>query len=163
MSNNLFSHSPDPDYVAIVETERRLESVVLGVPVEHAFDGFTDGAHLWWPVDTESTFGEGSHVAFLRDHLVEESLDGDELIWADVADWASPSLIKLEWTLGVDPQSTLDVEIRFDEVSAETCRVSIEFDHSEAPVDDGRGGFHCDWSLIVSRYARFMGGAVGLD
>ena len=159
--SNIFSHAPEPDYVAPVQTSTLTETVVLGVPVEHAFDGFTDGAHLWWPVDTQSVFGDGSHVAFLRDHAVEESEDGEELVWADVVDWQSPQLIKLEWTLGVEAQAAHDVEIRFESVSADSCRVTVEFEQGDG--DHGEGDFDCDWSLIVARFARFMGGPLSLD
>jgi len=160
--SDIFSHAPEPDYVVAAEgTSRRSESMVVATSAVHAFDGFTDAVHLWWPVESESSFGEGSHVAFLRDHLVEESEDGEEVVWADIVDWQSPTRIKLEWTLGHDSQEPLDIEISFDPESDSSCRVTIEFDDNSVAV--AASGFDCDWPLILSRYARFMGGTPSLD
>lgn len=160
--SDIFSHASEPDYVEAKEIgNRRSESLVIGTTVVHAFDGFTDAVHLWWPVGTESSFGEGSHVAFLRDHLVEESEDGEEVIWADIVDWQSPTRIQLEWTLGQESHAPLDVEIRFDPETDSSCRVTIAFDQ----IQDVQSisGFDCDWPLILARFARFMGGTLSLD
>lgn len=160
---NLFSHAHEPDYVSPRAAESFEESVVIDVPAEQAFDGFTDAIHLWWPVSEQSVFGEGSTVAILRDHLVEESFDGDEVVWADVQEWESPSFIKLQWTLGQEKLGTAEIEINFEPVDGGLTRVRIEYQQVSGLESDSDGAFVCDWPLICSRYARFMGGAVKLD
>lgn len=160
---NLFSHAHEPDYVSPRAAESFEESVVIDVPADQAFDGFTDAIHLWWPVSEQSVFGEGSTVAILRDHLVEESFDGDEVVWADVQEWESPSFIKLQWTLGQEKLGTAEIEINFEPVDGGLTRVRIEYQQVSGLESDSDGAFVCDWPLICSRYARFMGGAVKLD
>lgn len=161
--SNLFSHAHEPDYVAPQESQEFDESVILEVPADQAFDGFTDAVHLWWPVAEQSVFGEGSHVAILRDHLVEESDEGEEIIWADVLEWDSPEFVRLHWTLGQAKNGTSDVDIHFEDAGEGRTRVRILTEGSTQPIEDGDDDFVCDWSLILSRYARFMGGALKLD
>ncbi|MBP2415078.1 hypothetical protein JOF48_003877 [Arthrobacter stackebrandtii] len=160
---NLFSHAHEPDYVAPLESEQRELDVLLDVPLDQAFDGFTDAIHLWWPVDDQSVFGEGSHVALLRDHLVEESLDGDEVVWADIADWQAPAHLGLRWILDGGAGEGPEVEVSFSTVDGGLTRVSVGYEQVEDAESVGEGSFACDWPLILSRYARFMGGAVSLD
>ncbi|MEO8222670.1 MAG: SRPBCC domain-containing protein [Specibacter sp.] len=160
---NLFSHAHEPDYVSPRAAESFEESVVIDVPVDQAFDGFTDAVHLWWPVAEQSVVGHGSHVAILRDHLVEESDDGEEIVWADVQEWESPSFIKLHWTLGQEQFGTSEIEIHFEPVDEGMTRVRINYEQVSGLEATSDGVFVCDWPLICSRYARFMGGAVKLD
>ncbi|MFQ4149875.1 SRPBCC domain-containing protein [Arthrobacter sp. LAPM80] len=160
---SLFSHAHEPDYVAPRTSEATESSVVLDVPIDQAFDGFTDAVHLWWPVAEQSVFGDGSHAALLRDHLVEEAEDGEEMVWADVLEWESPEFIKLHWTLGQDLHGGSDVEIHFEPVENGMTRVRVGFLRVDASDDASDESFVCDWPLILSRYARFMGGASKLD
>lgn len=161
--SNLFSHAHEPDYVAPQEPEEFEESVILGVPANEAFDGFTDGIHLWWPVAEQSVAGEDSHIAILRDHLVEEADDGEEIIWADVAEWESPEFLRLHWILGQAQHGTSEVDIHFEDVGEGRTRVRILAVRPIPSADGADDDFVCDWSLILSRYARYMGGALKLD
>lgn len=161
--HNLFSHAHEPDYVVTGETEQLEDFVLIDVPMDQAFDGFTDGVHLWWPVSEQSVFGEGSHVALLRDHLVEESVEGEEVVLAEISDWDSPNHLALQWVLGSDPQHHPEVDISFELADGGMTKVSVTYDHESGAESAEDGSFSCDWSLILSRYARFMGGAVQLD
>ncbi|ALV44834.1 hypothetical protein MB46_04235 [Arthrobacter alpinus] len=160
---NLFSHTHEPDYVSPLDAKPYEDSVVIDVPQDQAFDGFTDAVHLWWPVAELSVFGEGSHVAILRDHLVEESEDGDEMVWAEIQEWDSPGFIRLHWTLGSEELGTSDVEIHFDVADGGLTRVTIRCERALSSESDSDNVFICDWALILARYARFMGGAAKLD
>jgi hypothetical protein len=114
-------------------------------------------------VDQQSVFGAGSHVAVLRDHLVEESEDGEELLWADIQEWKSPEFIRLHWTLGQDELGSSDVDIRFNTANGGMTRIRISCEQASGPERGPDSAFVCDWSLILARYVRFMGGAVPLD
>lgn len=160
---NLFSHVHEPDYVAVQKSSVFDDSVVLGVPPNQAFDGFTDGIHLWWPVDGQSVFGEDSHVAVLREHLVEEADDGEEIVWADVVEWETGEFIRLHWTLGQEQFGSADVDIHFMAEEESQTRVRVVTEQAVKSPGDDDDLFTCDWALILSRYARFMGGALKLD
>ena len=160
---NLFSHAHEPDYVVSNKTEQLEVMIIIDAPLDQAFDGFTDAVHLWWPVSEQSVFGEGSHVALLRDHLVEESTEGEEIVWADITEWESPGHLSLQWVLGSDPENPPEVDISFELADGGMTKVSVTYDHVPGAEAAEDGTFACDWSLILSRYARFMGGALQLD
>lgn len=160
---NLFSHAHEPDYISPRESEHFEQSVVVDVPDMHAFDGFVDSIHLWWPVVDQSVFGDGSHVSLLSDYLVEDSEDDEEAIWADVVELNAPTLLSLHWTLGEETLGSHDVDMKFESVHGTMTRVTISWEQNPGLQSDSDKVFICDWPLILARYARFMGGAVPLD
>ena len=161
--SNLFSHAHEPDYVLAQETKDVEVSVILGVPTDQAFDGFTDGVHLWWPVAEQSIFGEGSHVAVLRDHLVEEADDGEEVVWAEVVEWDAGEFLRLHWVLGHEQNGSADIDVHFEVVGDSQTRVRVITEPITQGTEQVGKTFICDWSLILARYTRFMGGALRLD
>ncbi|MFC8304947.1 hypothetical protein ACFUCV_14940 [Specibacter sp. NPDC057265] len=160
---NLFSHAHEPDYVSPTEHAEFDGSVILTVPVDQAFDGFTDGMHLWWPVSEQSMFGAESHVALLRDHVVEESDEGQEVVWADITEWQLGEFIRLHWVLGQEQYGSVDVDIHFEALHDGQTRVRVITEQNTQRQDQEEDVFICDWPLILSRYARFMGGVLKLD
>lgn len=161
--HNLFSHTHEPDYISPRDAEQFEQSVVVDVPDMQAFDGFADSIHLWWPVAEQSVFGDGSHVALLSDHLVEGSEDDEEVVWADIVELNAPTLISFHWTLGEETLGSHDVDVKFESVHGTMTRVTISWEQTPDQHSDSGNVFVCDWSLILSRYARFMGGVVQLD
>ncbi len=67
--------------------------------VSHAFQGFTDHPHLWWPLDQESVFGEGgSHVEFEENLILETAEDGRTSVWGGtIDDWQPPLSFHASW------------------------------------------------------------------
>lgn len=160
---NLFSHAHEPDYVLAQEAKGIEVSVILDVPTDQAFDGFTDGVHLWWPVAEQSIFGEGSHVAVLRDQLVEEAADGEEVVWAEVVEWDAGEFLRFHWVLGHEQNGFVDVDVYFKAVGDSQTRVRVATEPITQSTEQVGETFICDWSLILARYTRFMGGALRLD
>ncbi|WP_442214650.1 hypothetical protein [Specibacter sp. RAF43] len=136
-------------------------TVTIAASIEDAFDGFTEGIHLWWPVESQSIFGGESYVVFSDQLLLEESDAGDVRPWAEVDEWVRPESIAMRWVLDPDPRAQSSVRVSFSAGGAERSTVSVRQQRSS--TNPGRGGFVWDWSLILSRYARYMGGSVGLD
>ena len=86
MSPSLFSHAAEEPQPSKVLEPITFE-VTVPHPPEQAFEGFTDLIHLWWPVDTHSILGDGSHVEFEETVLTETS-DRDEVRnWGDILEW----------------------------------------------------------------------------
>ncbi|WP_207597698.1 hypothetical protein [Arthrobacter sp. D5-1] len=62
---NLFSHpasEPEPSQQAGDALQPLIFTVVVPTNVSHAFQGFTDHPHLWWPLEQESVFGGSSRL-----------------------------------------------------------------------------------------------------
>ena len=164
--DGIFSHAPKPQAGATQTDGPGARTAAALVPVEQefAFDGFTDGIHLWWPMDGYSGYGTEAHAGFEDKRLVEESPDGQEQVWAEVKAWTPPSAMVLDWQLAGNPLLPTTVSVTFDAVSGGGTRVTLVHD-GWAAGELGREQYnkYCDWPLILSRYARFMGGALSLD
>lgn len=157
--SSLFSHAgtgADPEIRAEAPGSR-IAAVVVPAGPEHAFEGFTDYIHLWWP--TECTdFGEGTFVEFDDGVLIEESDDGEEAVWARERSRATPHQLVLSWENGWDPFAPSRVRLDFARNGTGTT-VTLTQDGWES----GSGGReqydqYNDWPRILDRYLRFMGG-----
>ncbi|MBG0740584.1 hypothetical protein IV500_14475 [Paeniglutamicibacter antarcticus] len=143
--------------------------VTVPVGLNDAFQGFTDNIHLWWPVDDCSEFGAESHVGFDDGELLEESVKGEECLWARVSEWTPPSSIGLAWLVDLAPLSAGRVGITFDSLPDGTTVVRLSqqasVPHSAAgeAVPDARDSDSVTWKQLLQRYARFMGSRPDLD
>lgn len=161
---SLFSH-PSPTAGDPAESPPpRSASVRVPVPVDQAFDGFTDSIRLWWPLESYGKFGLGAHLGFDADTLLEESDDGDSELWAEIETWEVPESLVLRWFLAGDPLLPTRVKVNFRGMDGSGTDVELVQD---GWVSDARGAAqyekYCDWPLILARYARFMGAGPGLD
>lgn len=161
---SLFSHAPvsAPDDLQVPAA--RSAVVNVPVPVVEAFDGFTDGIHLWWPMDSHSTYGEEAHVGFEEGVLLEDAFAGASSIWGEVRSWEESSSLVMSWQLGGQPLTPTTVHVDFKANGESSTTVTV-FHDGWVP---GRAGWqqyetYCDWPLILARFARFMGGAPALD
>jgi uncharacterized protein YndB with AHSA1/START domain len=159
--SNIFSHAPQPHQADSERPEPRQASVVVPVNNADAFDGFTDGIHLWWPMDPYSGFGPEAHVGFEGQQLVEESDAGEHQLWGEVQAWEEPTSLVMRWHLGDNSLTPTQVRVDFADDGNGATVLTLTQD-GWAPGQAGRAQFekYCDWPLILSRYARFMGGRV---
>lgn len=126
--------------------------VTVPVPPAEAFQAFTDLIHLWWPLDTYSAFGIGSHLGFENQTLIEESDDGRELVWGTVRDWQPSSSLALDFFFGASLNSPTQLRVEFRQEGNGTV---------VALSDDGRTAESegLDWRVVLRRFSRFMGAA----
>jgi uncharacterized protein YndB with AHSA1/START domain len=79
------------------------KSVTVNVPVERAFEGFTDGITTWWPLVTHSYGGDKASAAIFEGkvggRVYERQEDGTEADWAEVVAWEPPSRFLLDWKI----------------------------------------------------------------
>ncbi len=102
--DGLFSHaaSSGDDSEVSAPLPELIHSVSVPVPVDQAFEGFTDYIHLWWPLNVYSHYGPGSHVSFSQGQLLEESEEGQQHLWGSVVDLEVPARIVLDFSLGME-------------------------------------------------------------
>lgn len=152
---DLFSH-PEP---AAAGSAQRETSVVVPVAPDRAFAAFTDLIHLWWPLAENSAFGAESHLEFDSRSLVEESLDGEQRLWASIRDWQPPSFLVLDFFFGRGPSAP--ATLRIDVEAAEGgSKVSLqEHVSGSASEDPSWIAAQLDWAAILQRFGRFMGAA----
>lgn len=162
--SSLFSHSPEPESVSNVQIDSRTSAVEVPVPISEAFDGFTDGIHLWWPMETHSHFGAEAHVGFEAGVLLEDGFSGSQESWGEVTAWEAPTSLVIKWQLGFSPLNSTRVQVNFQELSENSTTVTLVQDGwTPGIVGVEQYEKYCDWPLILARYARFMGGTPSLD
>jgi len=159
MSPSLFSHAPDLPDRPEPQPPVHCEVVVPHAPTE-AFEGFTDLIHLWWPVDSRSVFGEGSHVEF-EDRVLTETSPTDEVsVWGEILDWQPPVRLSLTWHPGTTPAAADTVEVGFTASGEDTTLVRLNHTGWERDPDGAarRADYAVGWPAVLERYLRFMGG-----
>ncbi|MCG2624873.1 SRPBCC domain-containing protein [Arthrobacter sp. I2-34] len=159
MSPSLFSHAPD-----LPDRPEPQPPVHCEVTVPHAateaFEGFTDLIHLWWPVDSHSVYGEGSHVEF-EDRVLTETSPADEVsIWGDVLDWQPPVRLRVTWHPGTTPATAGTVDVEFAPAADGSTVVRLTHTGWERDPEGAsrRAEYAAGWPPVLHRYVRFMGG-----
>ncbi|GAP58805.1 MULTISPECIES: SRPBCC domain-containing protein [Arthrobacter] len=160
---SLFSHLA-PDSEPQPEQSGELDPVVCTVvvpsPVAHAFMGFTDHPHLWWPMEDHSVYGAGSHVEFEENLILETADDGRTSIWGTIDDWQPPLSFHASWYPGSTAMWSTELRLAFRAVDGgtEVRLVHDGWEGAEHPAQT-RADYAADWPGVLERYVRFMGGA----
>lgn len=160
--DNLFSHagpSIPEDNVAGAELDPVVCTVVVPGPVARAFAGFTDHAHLWWPMESNSVFGAGSYVEFEDILILETADDGRTAVWGTIDDWQPPLSFHASWHPGTTALWSTELRVAFRAV-AEGTEVRLVQDGWEGAEDPSatRRAAVDSWPAILDRFVRFMGG-----
>ena len=123
-----------------------------------AFEAFTEEIGAWWPLPTHGVFGHRSGgVSFDRGRLVERSLDGEEVTWAEVTTWSPPTTFSLDWHPGRGADEATTVEVTFA-ASGNGTQVVIEHSGWERLGDDAAArrqpyiGPNA-WGAVLDHYA----------
>jgi uncharacterized protein YndB with AHSA1/START domain len=117
----------------VIEPVIKVVEVVL--PIEKAFQLFTEGMAEWWPLHTHSiaadTF-EGQTTAETvvfepgeGGRIYEVMSDGTDRQWGTVLEWEPPSRVVFSWKPNLSEGPSSEVEVRF-ETSADGTRVELE-------------------------------------
>jgi len=131
------------------------KSVVVAVPPERAFKGFTEGIGGWWPLGSHSFGGERSQGAVLEGRrggrLYERHADGGEADWGEVLEWEPPGYVAFSWTI---TRPATEVRVRFSP-EGDGTRVELEHLGWEAFGAEGEGprqSYESGWDLVLGRY-----------
>jgi Activator of Hsp90 ATPase homolog 1-like protein len=158
MNASLFSHAPDLPERSAPQPALHAETTVPHGTTE-AFDGFTDLIHLWWPVESRSVFGEGSHLEF-EDRVLAETSSSDEVaVWGEVLAWEPGRGLRLRWHPGRSAAAAGTVDVEFVPSGPETTLVRLTHAGWEQDPDGTarRAEYAAAWPEVLGRYARFMG------
>jgi uncharacterized protein YndB with AHSA1/START domain len=134
------------------------KSVVVDVPVEHAFRVFTERMGEWWPVKTHSVHEEHAEAAGLDPRLggaVYELWPGGREEWGTITVWEPPHRLVYTWHPGHGLEEATEVEVRFSDQGGATL-VELEHRGWEARGDKAaaiRASYDTGWDPVLSRYA----------
>lgn len=142
------------------------KSVVVNVPIAHAFEVFTRRFDLWWP--------RGHHIgkAEMKEAVMEpreggrwyeKGVDGSECDWGKVLMWSPPNRVALswhlqgDWTYNPDPAHASRVEVMFsqegDSTRVELVHSGIERAIAAEALQKGVGG-EGGWSSLLDLFAK---------
>ncbi|WP_455836789.1 hypothetical protein [Pseudarthrobacter siccitolerans] len=160
--NSLFSHGAEPfgsdEQPAGELLEPVVNTVIVPGSVAHAFAGFTDHTHLWWPLESFGVYGAGSYVEFEENLILETADDGRTGIWGTLDDWQPPLSFHATWHPGSTALWSTELLVAFKAVG-EGAEVRVFHEGWEGAEDPHaeRKRYVEAWPEILARYARFMG------
>jgi uncharacterized protein YndB with AHSA1/START domain len=141
-------------------SERAVEkSVTVNVPVERAFEVFTDEIATWWPLRTHAVDTERSEIVIMESHvggrLYERTPSGEEHLWGTVVAWEPPSRIVYSWHPGRGEETAQEVEVSFRAQSADSTRVEIRHTGWEKlgdRMEEVVASYDEGWDAVIARY-----------
>jgi uncharacterized protein YndB with AHSA1/START domain len=131
------------------------KSVVVGAPIERAWEVFTERIAAWWPLDTHSIGKERIETVVVegRDggRIYERRNGGDEESWATVLAWEPPRRLVFTWQI---TEPATEVEVRFTP-EGDGTRVDLEhrgWERLGAGAERRRGSYNKGWEHVLGRY-----------
>ena len=157
--DGLFSHaaSSGDDFEESAPLPEFIHTVSVPVPIDQAFEGFTDYIHLWWPVNVYSHFGPGSHVSFSQGQLLEESEEGEQHLWGAVVDLDVPARIVLDFSLGMESAAPTKLAFEFADSGTGTAVTVRHGGWARGSAGEAQYARYARWPEVIAYYARFMG------
>jgi uncharacterized protein YndB with AHSA1/START domain len=140
-------------------SERAVEkSVTVKVPVERAFEVFTDEIGSWWPLRTHAVDTERSETVIMESHvggrLYERTPSGEEHVWGTVVAWEPPSRIVYSWHPGRGEETAQEVEVTFA-AEGDSTRVEVRHTGWEKLGEDMEevvASYDEGWDAVIARY-----------
>jgi uncharacterized protein YndB with AHSA1/START domain len=117
------------------------------VPIDEAFQLFTEGIDSWWNADHHIIEAPFSHMVFepfVGGHVYDVGTDGSECRWSRVLVYDRPHRVVFSWdinghwTIETDPAKCSEVEVTFTQETPGTTRVELEHHHLERHGDEIR-------------------------
>ena len=136
-----------------------VKEVLVGVPIERAWEVFTAGIGAWWPVEMFSVGMERTRDVVFEGHpggrIYERWDDGTEKPWGEVEAWDPPKLVRFTWHPNEDRPAATEVEVTF---SSEGDATNVRLEHrgwarlGEVGAES-RGRYDAGWVKVLDRYA----------
>ena len=141
-----------------VKIEPVRKQLNVSLPVEKAFQLFTDGIGTWWPLITHSVGEEQAETCFFEGwvggRIVEVLKDGSQSEWGRVISWTPFHTVSFYWYPGRAPDTAQEVTVTFSEIPAGTL---VELVHSGwetlgAVAQARRDGYDTGWDFVLAKY-----------
>jgi uncharacterized protein YndB with AHSA1/START domain len=142
------------------------KTIVVDVPIAHAFKVFTERFDAWWP--RSHRIGKSERFTAILEareggRWFERGADGSECDWGRVLVYAPPTRVAFSWHLNgnyayePDPSKASRVEVTFHDEGGGRTRIDLvhsELDrhgHDWEKVKSSVGG-QGGWSLVLDLY-----------
>ena len=145
--------------MSVVEIAPIVKSIDVRRSAADAFRIFTQEISAWWPLatHTRAKTAEGQKAVRVTieprvgGRMFETLQDGSELFWGEVSAYEPGVLFAVQWTLGRPSAQRTDVSVRFEPLSADTCRVTLTHENWERMGEEGaslRDAYNGGWVAV---------------
>ncbi|MGN6105639.1 MAG: SRPBCC family protein [Kofleriaceae bacterium] len=144
------------------------KQLVVGAPIERAFEVFTARMTTWWPETHHvgsSPFVECVVEPRAGGRWYERCEDGSECEWGKVLVWDPPRRLVLAWQLTAefryDPALVTEVDVSFTALAAGSTQVDFEhrgLERMGAAAEKVRGMMDGGWGAILDSFVRVAAG-----
>lgn len=148
--------------MSVVELTPIVKSIDVRRSAADAFRIFTEEVSAWWPMKTHSrakdVAGERTVKVTIEPRVggrIYETLhDGRELEWGEVSAYEPGAVFAMNWTLGRPKAQTTDVIVRFEHLTAQSCRVTLTHENWERMGDEAqnlRNNYNNGWVGVFEK------------
>lgn len=145
--------------MSVVELGPVVKSVDVARTVEDAFRIFVNDISSWWPVKEHSrakdSLGERTvrvdFEARVGGRIYETLNTGETRDWGEVLQIDDPRRLLFSFQMGRPKAQSGEVEIRFEPLGSDACRVVLTHSHWERFGDEAdamRSGFSRGWDFV---------------
>jgi uncharacterized protein YndB with AHSA1/START domain len=132
--------------------------ITVDLPVEEAFELYTEGIANWWPYSTHSVEEEDVVTVVFEAReggsIYERAKSGKEHVWGTVLAWDPPNRIVHTWCPGRGEDTAQEVEVRFEPAGSGT-RVELVHTGWEKLADRAAETFKnydSGWDYVLGEY-----------
>lgn len=155
--------------MSIVELGSVVKSIEVRRSPADAFRLFTEEISAWWPMKKHSrakdAAGEVTVRVEVETHVggrIFETLNtGEQRDWGEVLAIEPGRRLVFSWQMGRTKEKSGEVEVRFDPVDANRCRVTLTHSHWERMGDEAepmRRGYAGGWEFVfVDGFGTYAG------
>lgn len=146
-----------------IKIEPVRKQLIVPLPVEAAFQLFTEGMGRWWPLATHSVGKEQAETCFMEGwvggRIVEVFKDGGQVEWGRVLIWEPYGKLSFTWHPGREPDTAQEITVTFNETAGgtqiELVHVGWEILGEEALAS--RDGYETGWDEVLAKYESLAG------
>ena len=146
----------NPDHEVLVPV---VQSILVNLPLETAFDLFTRDASRWWPLRTHSVGGDEAIGCILEGwvggRFYEVSKDGSQADWGEILVWEPPQRLVCTFHPGRTPDAAGELEVAFHEASGGT-QVTLThrgWERLGKQAQAEREGYARGWEVVLRKFA----------
>ena len=141
-----------------IRLEPLRKQLKVSLPVQKAFELFTEGMGTWWPLPTHSVGEVQAESCFLEGwaggRIVEILKDGTQSEWGRVIAWEPFHKVSFHWYPGRTADTAQEVTVTFSEIPGGSLveLVHTGWENLGPEAQSRRDGYDTGWDFVLAKY-----------